>query len=79
MYDNQSAIHLTKNQQYHDRTKHIDMKLHFVQDIIEKEVVKILKVKTEENVADFLTKALPRSKFELCLNLLNMVDLNRDE
>ena len=36
MCDNQSAIHLTKNQQYHDRTKPIDVKLHFVRDIIEK-------------------------------------------
>ncbi|KAA0036776.1 Retrovirus-related Pol polyprotein from transposon TNT 1-94 [Cucumis melo var. makuwa] len=36
MCDNQSAIHLTKNKHYHDRTKHIDVKLHFVQDIIEK-------------------------------------------
>ena len=43
MCDNQSAIHLTKNQQYHDRTKHIDVKLHFVRNIIENGVVKILK------------------------------------
>ncbi|TYK28825.1 putative retroelement pol polyprotein [Cucumis melo var. makuwa] len=79
MCDNQSAIHLTKKQQYHDRTKHIDVKLHFVHDIIEKRVVKILNVKTEENAADFLTKALSRSKFHQCLNLLNVVDLNKDE
>ena len=79
MCDNQSAIHLTKNQQYHDRTKHIYVKLHFVQDIIEKRVVKILKVKSEENATDFLTKALPKSKFEQCLNLLNVVDLNKVE
>ena len=43
MRDNQSAIHLIKNQQFHDKTKHIDVKLHFVRNIIENGVVKILK------------------------------------
>ena len=78
MCDNQNAIHLTKNLQYHGRTKHIDVKLQFVRDITEKGVVQILKVKTDENGSDFLTKALPRFKFELCLNLLKLVDLNKD-
>ena len=32
--DNQSAIHLSKNQVYHERTKHVDIKLHFVREVI---------------------------------------------
>ena len=34
MCDSQSAIHLSKNQIYHERTKHIDVRLHFVRDVI---------------------------------------------
>ena len=41
---NQSPIHLTKNQEYHDKTKHIDVKVLFVHDIIEKWIMSIQKV-----------------------------------
>ncbi|TYK03226.1 Retrovirus-related Pol polyprotein from transposon TNT 1-94 [Cucumis melo var. makuwa] len=39
----QNAIHLSKNQQFHERTKHIDVKLHFIREMIEKRTVKITK------------------------------------
>ena len=77
--DKQSAIHLTKNQKYHDRTKHIDVKLFFVRDIIEKETVSIQKVNTEDNATDFLMKALSKAKFSHCLNILKEVDLHVEE
>nr|KYP48030.1 Retrovirus-related Pol polyprotein from transposon TNT 1-94 [Cajanus cajan] len=72
--DNQSAICLTKNQVHHERTKHVDVKFHFVRDVVASDVVKIEKVATEENAADMLTKALPSNKFEFCLKLLNVTD-----
>ena len=70
--DNQSAIHLTKNQIHHERTKHVDVRLHFVRDVIAKALVEVQKVPTEDNAADMITKVLPLNKFSHCLNLINL-------
>lgn len=59
--DNQSVIHLTKNSKFHDITKHVDIRLHFIRNEMEKGEIKIEKIKMEENVSNFLTKAMPRS------------------
>lgn len=74
--DSQSAIHLSKHQVYHERSKHIDVKLHFVRDIISKGEIKLEKISTEQNPADALTKALSCTKFKYCLNLVNAVEIN---
>lgn len=71
--DSQSAIHLSRNPVFHDRTKHIDVKFHFIRDIIEKEIIKIEKISTKCNPADMGTKILPLYKFKDCLNLLNII------
>ncbi|KAH9669389.1 Integrase catalytic domain-containing protein [Citrus sinensis] len=55
--DNQSAIFLAKNQTYHARTKHIDVKYHYVREIIESSVVLLRKIDTKDNPLDMLTKA----------------------
>ena len=47
--DNQSVVHLSKNQVYHERTKHVDVKLHFVRETIAKGAVFVKKVSTEHN------------------------------
>lgn len=70
--DSQSVIHLTKNQMYHERTKHIDVRLHFVRGIISEGKVFVAKVGTEDNHADMLTKALSANKFKHCLELLSV-------
>ncbi|KAH9771354.1 Integrase catalytic domain-containing protein [Citrus sinensis] len=54
--DSQSAIHLTKNQVYHARTKHIDVRFHFVREIVDDGKILLQKIKTAENPADMLTK-----------------------
>nr|KYP47739.1 hypothetical protein KK1_030621 [Cajanus cajan] len=56
------------------RTKYVDVKFHFVRDVVASDVVKIEKVAIEENAADMLTKALPSNKFEFCLKILNVTD-----
>lgn len=71
-YDNQSAIHLCKNQSFHERTKHIDTRLHWIKDVISEGRVQIHKVHTTHNPADFITKVVPLAKFKYCLNLLNV-------
>lgn len=60
--DNQSAIALTKDHQFHARTKHIDVRFHFIRWIIEQGLIKLVYCPTAEMVADVLTKALPSLK-----------------
>ena len=60
--DSQSAIHLAKNQVHHARTKHIDVRYHFVRDVIEEGDISLMKVHTE-NSTDMLTKVVTGSKF----------------
>ncbi|KAH9779695.1 Integrase catalytic domain-containing protein [Citrus sinensis] len=67
--DSQSAIHLSKNQSHHEKTKHIDVKLHFVRLEVSRGAGKLLKIHIEENPADMLTKVVPTAKFILCMNL----------
>ena len=71
--DSQSAIHLAKNQVYHARTKHIDVRYHFVREIIEEGGVLVQKIKTDDNPADMLTKVVTTIKFNHCLNLIYIV------
>ena len=60
--DNQSAIALAKEHQYHARTKHIDICFHFIRWIIEEGRLHLIYCPTEDMVADALTKALPSVK-----------------
>ena len=66
--DSQSAICLSKNQVHHEKTKHIDIKLHFVRLEVSRGVVKLLKIHTDDNIAGMLTKAVPAAKLEFCMN-----------
>ena len=70
--DSQSAIHLAKNQVYHARTKHIDVRYHFVREIIEEGGVLVQKIKTDDNPTDMLTKVVTTIKFNHCLDLINI-------
>ena len=56
--DNQSAIHLSKNLVYHEHTKHVDVRYHYVRDLVANGTVIILKVPTKTNPADMGTKVL---------------------
>jgi hypothetical protein len=60
--DNQSAIALSKEHQYHARTKHIDVRYHFIRWIIEEGKMRLIYCPTDEMVADVLTKALASTK-----------------
>jgi len=60
--DNQSAVALAKDHQYHAHTKHIDIRFHFIHYVIEKGSIRLIYCPTDDMVADTLTKALPSAK-----------------
>ena len=64
--DSQSAIHLAKNSTFHARSKHIDVRYHWIRKILEDKLLQIEKVHTDENWSDMMTKVLPTKKFENC-------------
>ena len=62
--DNLSAINISKNHVQHSRTKHIDIRHHFIRDLVEDKVVTLEHVATEKQLADIFTKDLDASQFE---------------
>ncbi|GJW08059.1 putative ribonuclease H-like domain-containing protein [Tanacetum coccineum] len=63
--DNESTICIVKNPVFHSKTKHIEIRHHFIRDAYEKKLIQVLKIHTDDNVADLLTKA-----FDLVLPVL---------
>ncbi|GAA0187040.1 hypothetical protein LIER_34328 [Lithospermum erythrorhizon] len=64
--DSQSAIHLSKNPSLHSKSKHIQVRYHWIRDVIEEKQVFIEKVHTCDNGADMMTKVLPKGKHDTC-------------
>ena len=64
---------MMKNLVLHNNTKHIEIKYHFIRDVVHKWVVKLKYVPTKEQVADVLTKPLARVKFEYFWDKLGVV------
>ena len=62
--DNQSAINITENPENHQRTKHFDVKWHWIREQVERQVFAIKYIPTDEMTADIMTKALARAKHE---------------
>jgi hypothetical protein len=61
--DNQSGIKLSENLVFHDRSKHIEMRYHYVRDMVQNNIPNIQYVPTTEQTADILTKPLSLTKF----------------
>ena len=58
--DNQSSIKLVKNPEFHKRTKHVDTRYHFIREKYQERAINVCYVPSELQLADILTKALPR-------------------
>jgi len=71
--DNQSCIAITKNPVHHSRTKHIDIRYHFIKDNVKNGTIKVKHRGTDVMVADSLTKALPLEKFEYCRRMMGVI------
>ncbi|GJY96432.1 retrovirus-related pol polyprotein from transposon TNT 1-94 [Tanacetum coccineum] len=64
--DNQSALYLARNPAFHSKTKHIRVQYHFIREKVEEGTVDMQKIHTDDNVADYLTKAINCDKFIWC-------------
>nr|GEZ99710.1 hypothetical protein [Tanacetum cinerariifolium] len=71
-YDNKSAIALCCNNVQHSRSKHIDIRYHFIKEHVENGVIELYFVNTEYQLVDIFTKALGRKRIEFLINKLGM-------
>jgi len=72
--DNTSAICISKNPVQHSKTKHIEIRHHFLRDHVEKGNISLEFCKTEDQVADIFTKPLLREQFEKLRLELGLID-----
>jgi hypothetical protein len=70
--DNQGAIALAKNPEYHAQTKHIDMQYHFIREHVKANRIKLSYINIYDITADGLTKPLQHQKFQQFINMLGM-------
>ncbi|GJT52763.1 hypothetical protein Tco_0978920 [Tanacetum coccineum] len=74
--DNKGAIDLSKNPVLHSRTKHIEIRHHFLRDSVQKGNITIEKVASEDNIVDILTKPLKQEPFNLLRLGLGLMEPN---
>ena len=72
MCDNTSAIAIAKKPVFHQKTGHISRKFHFIRDAIQWKEIELVYCKSEEQMADILTKALPKKKFNYFRDMLGV-------
>ncbi|GJV66995.1 hypothetical protein Tco_1482504 [Tanacetum coccineum] len=72
-YDSKSAIAISCNPVQHSKTKHIDIRYHFIKEHVEKGTVEIYFVRTEYQLADLFTKALPKERFEYLVHRIVII------
>ncbi|XP_041564465.1 secreted RxLR effector protein 161-like [Drosophila elegans] len=70
--DNQGAGQLTRNPVFHKRTKHVDIRHHFIRELVEEGTISVNYIPTTEMSADILTKGLSASKHNTCKTALGM-------
>ena len=71
--DNSSAIDISKNPMQHSKTKHIEIRYHFIRDLVERKIVYLEYIPTERQNADIFTKSLDRSTFETLRQVIGVI------
>ncbi|GJR58784.1 hypothetical protein Tco_1500946 [Tanacetum coccineum] len=75
--DNKSTISVIKNPASHSRTKHIEIQFHFIRDCNEKRLIEVIKIHTDNNVADLLTKGFVVTRFNFLVVLVVRISTDR--
>ncbi|GJW84808.1 hypothetical protein Tco_0157953 [Tanacetum coccineum] len=73
--DNESTICIVKNLMFYSKTKHIEIRHHFIRDCYEKKLIQVIKIHTYHNVADLLTKAFDVSRFNFLIASIGLLNL----
>ncbi|GJV97487.1 putative ribonuclease H-like domain-containing protein [Tanacetum coccineum] len=73
--DNESTICIVKNPVFHSKTKHIEIRHHFIRDSYEKKLIQMIKIHTDHNVADLLTKVFDVSRFQYLIASIGILNL----
>ena len=71
--DNLSAINISKNPVQHSRTKHIDIRHHFIRDLVEHSIVTLEHLPTKNQLADLFTKPLDKERFKTLRMSIGMI------
>ncbi|MCO5574275.1 hypothetical protein L7F22_028057 [Adiantum nelumboides] len=70
--DSHSAIALAWNHVFHAKTKHIEVRYHFIQEVLEDKRIQLIKIHTDNNPTDLLTKSVASQQFAHCRSLMGM-------
>ncbi|GKB15591.1 putative ribonuclease H-like domain-containing protein [Tanacetum coccineum] len=73
--DNESTIYIVKNPVFHSKTKHIEIRHHFIRDSNEKKLIQMIKIHTNQNVVDLFVKAFDVSRFQYLIASIGMLNL----
>lgn len=74
--DNSSTIKISKNPVLHGRCKHIDVRFHYLRDLVKTETIELIYYSTEEQIADIMTKPLKLKDFVQLRKWLGMCSMN---
>ncbi|GJV41857.1 putative ribonuclease H-like domain-containing protein [Tanacetum coccineum] len=72
--DNESTICIVRNPVFHSKTKHIQIRHHFIRDCYEQRLINVVKVHTDDNVADLLTKGFDLARFNFLVVTIGMIN-----
>jgi hypothetical protein len=71
--NNQSCVKLSKNHVFHDKSKHIEIKYHYIRDMMQRGAMELQYISTNEQIVDILTKPMSRVKYEYFKDKLGMM------
>lgn len=77
MCDNNSTIQLSKNPVFHGKSKHIDVRFHFLRDLVNDGVIELRFCKSQDQIADIMTKPLKLEQFEKLRNMLGVTEVTK--
>jgi len=73
--DNQRAIRLARNPEFHQRTKHVQIKYHFIREQLKNGIIDLQYIGTENQLADILTKPLETNRFQSLRDQMGIIDV----